>query len=50
VTKLALDHVERHALTGQLDGMRVTQLVGREASPDARLGGVAAKLTTDSGS
>ena len=33
VAQLALDDVERHALTGQLDGVRVTQLVRREAAP-----------------
>jgi len=30
--------------------MRVTQLVRREAAPDAPLGGVPAKLATDRGS
>ena len=39
VTELALDHVERHALARELDGVRVAQLVRREAAPHARLGG-----------
>jgi hypothetical protein len=29
VAELALDHVERHALAGHLDGMRMAQLMGR---------------------
>jgi hypothetical protein len=35
VAELALEHVERHALAGELDGMRVAQLVRREPAPDA---------------
>jgi hypothetical protein len=35
VAELALDHVERHALAGELDGMRVAQLMRREAAPDS---------------
>jgi hypothetical protein len=42
--RVALDHVQRHALAGQLDGMRVAQLVRREAPPDTRLGGEPAEL------
>jgi hypothetical protein len=37
VTKLALDDVERHALAQQLQYVRVTQLVRREAPTHARL-------------
>ena len=44
VAELALDHVERHALAGELDGMGVAQLVRREAPPDTRLGGEPAEL------
>jgi hypothetical protein len=33
--ELALDDDQRHALAGHLDGVRVAQLVGREASPHA---------------
>jgi hypothetical protein len=49
VAELALDDVQRHPLPGELDGMRVTQLMRRKASPDARLGGVPAKLAADCG-
>jgi hypothetical protein len=35
MTKLALDHVERHALASHLYGVRVAQLVRREPAPDA---------------
>jgi hypothetical protein len=34
VAKLALDDDQRHALARELDGMRVPQLVWREALPD----------------
>ena len=37
VTELALDHVERDALAGELDGVGVAQLVRREAAPDLSL-------------
>jgi hypothetical protein len=37
VPELALDHVERHALAGHLDGMCVAKLVRGEAAADARL-------------
>jgi hypothetical protein len=49
VPELALDDVQRDALPGELDGMCVSQLVWSEASPDTRLGGVAAKLASDCG-
>src|SRR5579871_2070533 len=35
VAELALDHVQRHAFAGELDGVGVAQLVRREAPPDA---------------
>ena len=44
MAELALDDVERHALAGELDGVGVAQLVGREAAPDAGLGGEPAEL------
>ena len=47
--ELALDDVQRHSLAGELDGVRVTQLMGCEASPDACFDGVAAKLGADRG-
>jgi hypothetical protein len=37
VSELALDDVQRHALPGHLDGVRVTQLVRSEAAPHAGL-------------
>jgi hypothetical protein len=47
--ELALDDVERNALAGELDGVGVAQLVGREAAPHARLGGEPAKLDAHPG-
>ena len=44
MAELALDHVERDALAGELDGVGVAQLVRREAAPDAGLGGEPAEL------
>ena len=38
VAELPLDHVERHALAREGDGMRMAQLVRPEAAPDTRLG------------
>jgi hypothetical protein len=35
VAELALDDVQRHALPGELECVRVTQLVRREPTPDA---------------
>jgi hypothetical protein len=37
VAELALDDDERHTLTRHLDGVRVTQLVRREAPPHTGL-------------
>src|SRR6185312_1962126 len=37
VPQLALDQWQRDPLTQELDSMRMTELVGREAAPDARL-------------
>ena len=47
MAELALDDVERYSLAGELDGVCVAKLVRREASSDACLGGVPAKLTAD---
>jgi hypothetical protein len=49
MAELALDDVQRHSLAGELDGVRMTQLVGSEASPDTCLGCMAAKLGADRG-
>jgi hypothetical protein len=46
--QLALDDVERHALAGQLECVRVAQLVRREPAPDARPRRAAAELAADS--
>ncbi|MEP6995790.1 MAG: hypothetical protein ABI968_14805, partial [Acidobacteriota bacterium] len=44
MAELTLDHVERDALAGELDGVGVAQLVRRDTAPDARLGGESAEL------
>jgi hypothetical protein len=38
VLELALDDVQRHALAGELERVRVTQLVRREPAPETRPG------------
>jgi hypothetical protein len=50
MAELALNDVHRHALAGELDRMRMAQLMVREATSDARLGAMPAKLTADRGS
>jgi hypothetical protein len=49
VAELALDDVQRHALAGELDRVRVTQLVRRKAPPDARLNREVPELAADGG-
>ena len=49
MAELALDDDERHALVRHLDGVGVAEMVGREASPNARSGGGAAQLSTRGG-
>jgi hypothetical protein len=49
VAELALDDVERDALAGELERMRVAQLMRREPAPDAGAGGEAAELGADGG-
>src|SRR3954451_6916889 len=44
VAELALDDDQRHAFAGHLDGMRVAQLVGREAPTHPGLAGDAAQF------
>lgn len=44
MAELALDDVDRHALAGQFDRMRVTQLMGCEPTSDPRLGGELAQF------
>jgi hypothetical protein len=50
VAELALDDDQRHAFASELDGMRVPELVRREAPTDAgREGGPAPLMTQNSG-
>jgi hypothetical protein len=49
VPELALDDVERHAFTGEFDGVGVAQLVRRKAPPDSRLGREPTKLDPNAG-
>src|ERR671923_1355574 len=49
VAELALDDDQRHALAGHLDGVRVAQLVRREASPHAGLAGDPSQLGAGGG-
>jgi hypothetical protein len=49
VAELALDDVERNALTRELERVRVAQLVRRKAAPDPRAGGEPAELGADRG-
>ena len=49
MTELALDDDQRHALAGHLDGVRVAQLVRREATPHSRRGGGAPQLCASGG-
>jgi hypothetical protein len=44
VAELALDDVERDALAGELQRVRVAQLVRREPTPDPSLSGEPAEL------
>ena len=44
VPELALDDDQRYALASHLDGVRVPELVGREAAPHSRRGGGAPQL------
>jgi len=50
MAELALNYVHRHALAGELDRMRMAQLMRRETTSDARLGGMPTKLSADRGS
>jgi hypothetical protein len=49
VSQLALDDVQQHALTRELNGVRVTQLVRGEPTPDPGADGEPAELGTDPG-
>jgi hypothetical protein len=45
MAELALDDVKRHALAGELERVRVAQLVRPEPVPDAGAGGELAELS-----
>jgi len=47
VTELALDHIQGDAFAGHLDGVRVAQLVGREASAHTGLDGEPTQVSAD---
>jgi len=47
VPELPLDDVQRHALTGEFERMRMAQLMRREPAPDARLGRQVPELAAD---
>jgi hypothetical protein len=49
MAELALDDVQRHALTRELERVRVAQLVRREPTPDARLVREAPEFAADGG-
>ena len=49
MAELALNDVQRHALAGVLERVRVAQLVRREPAPDARLGREAPELAAHGG-
>ena len=49
VPELALDDVERDALAGELQRVRMAQLVRREPAPDPRLSSEPAELGADCG-
>src|SRR5918995_4611307 len=49
MAELTLNDVQRHALTRELERVRVTQLMRREPPPHARGGGEAPELAADTG-
>ena len=49
MAELALDHVQRHALAGELDGVGVAPLMRRKAPPDTRLHSEPAEFDADPG-
>lgn len=50
MTELALDDVDRDPFAGELDRMRVTQLVGGESSSHTGVGGELAQFSSSRGS
>jgi hypothetical protein len=49
MAELVLDDVERHAFAGELERVRVAQLVRREPAPDAGASGESPELAVDGG-
>jgi hypothetical protein len=49
MAELSLDDVQRHAPAGELERVRMAQLMRREAAPDARLGRDSPELGADGG-
>ena len=49
MAELALDDVDRHPFARELNGVRVPQLMGREAAPDAGIGGELAQFGSGRG-
>ncbi len=49
LAELALDDVDRHSFAGELDGARVTQLMGREPASDAGIDGELAQFGSGGG-
>jgi hypothetical protein len=49
MAELALDDVECNAFAGELERVRVAQLVRRKAAPDPGAGGEPAELAADRG-
>src|SRR5450755_3872363 len=47
--ELSLDDVDRHAFAGELDGVRMAQMVRREPAAHPGLGGERAELAADGG-
>ena len=50
MAELALDEVQRNALTGKLEHVCVAQLMRREPAPDTRFGSEAPELAAHGGS
>ena len=49
MAELALDDVDRHPFAGELDGVRMPQLMGCEAAPDAGVDSELAQLGSRGG-
>ena len=47
--ELPLENRQRHSLSGELNSVGMSQLVGRKASPDAGVGGEVPEFGADGG-